>query len=72
AATHPQAVVYASGYRNRFGHPRADVRARYARAGSAEYLTLRSGAIEFELDASGLEAVHERRRERRRFWAWPL
>lgn len=72
AATHPQAVVYASGYRNRFGHPRADVRARYARAGSAEYLTSRSGAVEFELDASGLKAVHERRRERRRFWAWPL
>lgn len=72
AATRPQAVVYASGYRNRFGHPRADVRARYARAGSTEYLTLRSGAVEFELDTEGLKAVHERRRERQRFWAWPL
>ncbi|HEY0962739.1 MAG TPA: ComEC/Rec2 family competence protein [Pseudomonadales bacterium] len=72
ATTRPQAVVYASGYRNRFGHPRAEVRARYARAGSAEYLTSRSGAIEFELDAGGLQAVHERRRERRRFWGWPL
>jgi competence protein ComEC len=71
AATHPQAVVYASGYRNRFGHPRADVRARYVRAGSTEYLTSESGAIEFELGAKGLEAVHERRRERRRFWAVP-
>ncbi|MGV3592540.1 MAG: DNA internalization-related competence protein ComEC/Rec2 [Gammaproteobacteria bacterium] len=72
ATTHPQVVVYASGYRNRFGHPRADVRARYVRAGSAEYLTSRSGAVEFELDAGGLKAVHERRRERRRFWGWPL
>lgn len=72
AATAPQAIVYASGYRNRFGHPRAEVRARYARAGSSEYLTARSGAVEFDIDAGGIRAVRERRREQRRFWAWPL
>lgn len=72
AASAPRAVVYSSGYRNRFNHPRPEVRARYAAAGSAEYLTSRSGAIEFDLDATGLLAVRERRREHRRFWAYPL
>lgn len=72
AATSPQAVVYASGYRNRFNHPRPEVRARYATAGSAEYLTSRSGAIEFDIGPNGVRAAHERRREHRRFWAYPL
>ncbi len=68
----PQAVVYASGYGNRFDHPRPEVRARYAASGSTEYLTSRSGAVEFDIDAGGIRAVRERRREHRRFWAWPL
>jgi competence protein ComEC len=72
AAVTPQAVVYASGYGNRFGHPRPEVRARYTAAGSAEYLTSRSGAVEFDIDAQGIREVRERRREHRRFWAWPL
>ncbi len=72
ATVKPQAVVYASGYGNRFNHPRPEVRARYAAAGSAEYLTLRSGAIVFDIDRRGIRTVRERRREHRRFWAYPL
>ncbi len=70
--TRPRAVVYSSGYRNRFRHPRPEVRERYAAAGSAEYLTSRSGAVEFTLGPSGIAAVGERRRTHRRFWAYPL
>ena len=45
AAVKPQAVVYSSGFRNRFGHPRPEVRERYAAAGTVEYLSSRSGAL---------------------------
>lgn len=72
AAVIPQVVIYASGYGNRFNHPLPDIRARYSAAGSQEYLTARSGAVEFDMSGQGLLAVREQRRERRRFWAYPL
>jgi competence protein ComEC len=72
AATAPDAVVYSSGYRNRFRHPRPEVRERYGAEGSAEYLTSISGALEFDIGPGGISAVRERRREHRRFWAYPL
>ena len=71
-ATQAAAVVYASGYRNRFGHPRPEVRARYAGIGGREYLTSTSGAIEFDIATGGITATRERRRAHRRFWAYPL
>jgi competence protein ComEC len=71
ASTMPEIVIYSSGYRNRFRHPHPDVRARYAAAGTTEYLSSVSGAIEFELSGEGAGAVRERRRDRPRFWAYP-
>ncbi|MEY4640597.1 MAG: hypothetical protein RLZZ227_591 [Pseudomonadota bacterium] len=71
ASTRPQLVVYSSGYRNRFGHPHPQVRARYQAAGTAEYLSSVSGAIEFELSRQSFGAVRERRRDRLRFWSFP-
>ena len=72
AAVKPEAVVYASGYGNRFHHPLPDVRARYQATGSLEYLTAMSGAVEFDISAEGIMAVREQRREQRRFWGYPL
>ena len=70
-AVAPEAVIYASGYRNRFNHPHPEVRARYAATGSREYLTSSSGALEFTLSGAGLGPMLERRRDRARFWASP-
>lgn len=69
AATAPAVVIFPSGYRNRFNHPHPEVRARYAAAGSREYLTAASGALEFELAEEAVGPVREWRRERPRFWA---
>jgi competence protein ComEC len=71
ATAMPEAVIYTSGYRNRFRHPHADVRARYVAAGSREYLTSVSGALEFDISPNGLQPIRERRRDRPRFWAYP-
>jgi len=47
AAVAPRHAVFAVGYRNRFGHPRADVVARYAGIGAALHRTDRTGALTF-------------------------
>jgi competence protein ComEC len=47
AATQPSEVVYAAGYRNRFGFPRPDVQQRYAMAGSQQWNTADTGMIRY-------------------------
>lgn len=71
ARLQPRVVVYASGYRNRFGHPAGQVRARYQASGTREYLSADSGALRFRISAQGIDMVREQRRARHRFWAWP-
>jgi competence protein ComEC len=67
AAAAPDAVVFTAGYRNPFGHPRADVVQRYRDAGAAVYRSDTDGAVSFFFDASGRPP--ERWREaRRRYW----
>ena len=69
AAVAPDAAVFTPGYRNRFGHPRPEVVARYAAA--ARYRTDLDGALEFSFAAgSGLRPQAERER-RRRYWQDP-
>jgi competence protein ComEC len=64
----PRFAVIAAGYRNRFGHPRAEILARYARAGAARPRTDLQGAITLTLAAGKpIEAIGERER-RRRYW----
>lgn len=67
-AVSPRFAVIAAGYRNRFGHPRGEILARYARAGAARPRTDLQGAITLTL-AKGkpVEAIAERER-RRRYW----
>jgi len=66
AQVHPQIAIVPVGYRNRFGHPAADVLARYAALGASVYRTDRDGAVlmRFEGDVS----VQSWRALRRRYW----
>jgi competence protein ComEC len=63
--------VYTPGYRNRFGHPRPEVVARYAAAGARAYRTDYDGAVGFVIGEPGaLTTTLERERERR-YWREP-
>ena len=67
-AVSPSFAVIAAGYRNRFGHPRAEILARYASAGAAHPRTDLQGAITLTLAAgTPIEPIAERER-RRRYW----
>lgn len=66
-ATRAQRVLVSSGHGNRFGHPRPDVLARWARAGAQSMDTARDGAVRVRLLATGV-TVETRRAARPRFW----
>ncbi len=68
AYTQPKWVVYSSGYKNRFGHPKAQVRARYQRQGSQELNTALSGAVRFVWDAQGVLQARAARADKLRYW----
>lgn len=67
AGVAPRVAIVAAGYRNRFGHPRADVVARYQRAGASVLRTDRDGAIAVTLDAAA-PVAHAARALQRRYW----
>jgi competence protein ComEC len=52
-AVSPRHAVFTVGYRNRYGHPRADVVGRYAKANASLHRTDVSGALTFEFDRTG-------------------
>ncbi len=71
AAVRPEVAVYTPGYRNRFGHPRPEVVARYTAAGVRAYRTDYDGALSFAFGEPGaLTPTLERERERR-YWRDP-
>ncbi|WP_418315269.1 DNA internalization-related competence protein ComEC/Rec2 [Piscinibacter sakaiensis] len=65
-AVGPQVVVFQAGYRNRFGHPSAEVVDRYRRRGIQVIETSRCGAWWWR-GGDPLQAVCERERQRR-YW----
>ena len=67
AAAHPALAVVPVGYRNRFGHPKAEVLERYSGAGIPIFRTDRDGAVTVGLSAQALAIGGERQR-RRRYW----
>lgn len=68
AAVRPAVAVYTPGYRNRFGHPRPEIVARYAAAGIRAYRTDYDGALSFAFgEPDALTPVRARERERR-YW----
>lgn len=64
-------AVVSAGYRNRFGHPAAEVLERYAAAGAQVLRTDRDGAVTVRLAPAGLAAERERAR-RARYWHVPV
>ena len=63
----PRYAVFTVGYRNRFGHPREDVLARYREAGSELLRTDAAGAIRLRFEPGNLQVEAERDRARR-YW----
>jgi competence protein ComEC len=68
AAVSPSIAVFTPGYRNRFGHPRAEVVERYAAAGVASYRTDYEGALDFAFERGTPPVVSAQRDVDRRYW----
>jgi competence protein ComEC len=68
AAVSPHFAVIAAGYRNRFGHPRGEILARYAHAGAARPRTDHGGAITVALIPGQPIEVFAERERARRYW----
>ena len=68
-AVQPDLAVVSAGWRNRFGHPRADVMQRYAAAGVAVLNTAVDGAVQLDFPATAPAYVGARwRLLQRRYW----
>jgi len=67
AAVRPSVAVVPVGYRNRFGHPNAEVMGRYAGQNVRILRTDRDGALTVALSNDGIGLQGERR-QRRRYW----
>lgn len=64
----PAAAIFTVGYRNRFGHPKPEVLARYQQAGSEIYRSDQDGALMLDFsEAQGIAITRWRQRERR-YW----
>jgi hypothetical protein len=69
AATTPDYVVYAAGFRNRYGFPASEVVARWGAAGATGINTADSGAVSFEFRHDGRRLGPTRYRDtERRYW----
>jgi len=67
AAVQPRWSVVPVGYRNRFGHPKAEVVERYRASGAQLLRTDSAGAVLVRLEDSGV-SVRPYRELRRRYW----
>ncbi len=67
AAVAPAHAVFQVGYRNRFGHPRADVLRRYVQQGSNILRSDAHGAIRVRFERGAI-SVEKRRETSRRYW----
>jgi len=67
AAVHPQYAVITAGYRNRFGHPKAEVVERYKMGGSEILRSDVEGAIEVQMNAQEFNLARYRKTNAR-YW----
>jgi competence protein ComEC len=67
-AVAPAIAVIASGYRNRFGHPRPDIVARYTGNDIAVERTDLAGALALTFDGSTIPVPVSARAQRARYW----
>jgi competence protein ComEC len=73
AAVHPEIAAFTPGYRNRFGHPRPEIVARYAAAGVRTYRTDYEGALTFTFDDGAARQPRREREHDAHYWrAAPL
>jgi competence protein ComEC len=70
-AVNPELAVFTPGYRNRFGHPRPEIVARYADAGIPTYRTDYEGALTFTFEPGAKPVVRREREVERRYWRDP-
>jgi competence protein ComEC len=68
AAVTPQVAVFTPGYRNRFGHPRPEIVARYADTAVRTYRTDYEGALTFAFAPGSTLAPRSERDVDRRYW----
>jgi competence protein ComEC len=68
AAVAPEVAVFTPGYRNRFGHPRPEIVARYAAAGIRSYRTDYEGALTFAFEPGATLAPRRERDVDPRYW----
>ena len=66
-AVHPRYAVFTAGYRNKFGHPKAEVVARYHAIGSELLRSDEDGAIVVDMDAANF-IVERYRKTHARYW----
>lgn len=67
AAVSPAHVVFQTGYRNRFGHPRPPVVARYRAGGAQIWQSVTHGGLRFATGPPGIK-VQAYREHYRRYW----
>ena len=67
AAVSPSVAVVPVGYRNRFGHPKAEVLGRYSGMNIRIFRTDRDGAVTVGLSKEAIDITGERQ-QRRRYW----
>ena len=67
-AVAPSLAVVSSGYRNRFGHPRAEVVGRYTAAGAVVARSDLEGAILFDVSPEGVSKAVRSRAAELRYW----
>ncbi len=67
AAVHPRYAVFTAGYRNSFGHPKAEVIERYRAVGSELLRSDEDGAIMVQMDAQNF-SVERYRLTHARYW----
>lgn len=66
-AVHPSIAVFTAGYRNRFGHPKPEVVARYLDRNIRTYRSDRDGMVMLDFRQQGV-SVDSWRRSRPRYW----
>jgi competence protein ComEC len=69
-ALSPDFVVFSAGYRHPYGHPAAEVKARFDEIQSVPFNTAQSGAVHFRIEAGHIKA--RALREHAPFWIAPF
>lgn len=67
AAAQPEYAIFTVGYRNRFGHPRPEVVARYAATGAKLLRTDETGAVLIRMNPQNLQLTTQRQSQPR-YW----